>query len=395
MTQTSKNRIKVLIPILICLIGMVGILVYGINHYRQLSFQHISNLCQTIIESHPEAEEEVLSSLKEYSEGANQGEKGEEFLLKYGYRISDFDGGFQSGFIFLTLMVFLLIVVSFMIFYWHTDRYNRRRIEELTDYLECVNIGKFDRIIQSKEDTFSQLEDEIYKTVTTLRQTRDTAVKTKENYADNLANIAHQLKTKITTLSLAWQLSKKSDSAIYVQQMESQLESLTWLEEALLTLSKIDAGVLQLECSKVDVYTALTLAAENLNELLVESAVTVEIPDKGCIEIDGDMEWTMEAFINVIKNCIEHSAPGSVIHCDYSANPLYTEILIWDEGKGFKEEDIPHLFERFYKGKETSEKGIGIGLSLARSIFEMQNGNITARNMQKSGACFEIRVYSH
>ena len=124
MTQTSKNRIKVLIPILICLIGMVGILVYGINHYRQLSFQHISNLCQTIIESHPEAEEEVLSSLKEYSEGANQGEKGEEFLLKYGYRISDFDGGFQSGFIFLTLMVFLLIVVSFMIFYWHTDRYS-------------------------------------------------------------------------------------------------------------------------------------------------------------------------------------------------------------------------------------------------------------------------------
>ena len=203
MTQTSKNRIKVLIPILICLIGMVGILVYGINHYRQLSFQLISNLCQTIIESHPEAEEEVFSSLKEYSEGANRGEKENEFLLKYGYKIGDFDGGFQSGFIFLTLMVFLLIVVSFMIFYWHTDRYNRRRIEELTDYLECVNIGKFDRIIQSKEDTFSQLEDEIYKTVTTLRQTRDTAVKTKENYADNLANIAHQLKTKITTLSLA------------------------------------------------------------------------------------------------------------------------------------------------------------------------------------------------
>ena len=395
MTETSKNRIKVLIPILICIIGMTGILVYAINHYRQLSFQHISKLCQLIIESHPEAEEEVLSSLKEYSEGANQGEKGNEFLLKYGYRIGDFDDGFQSGFIFLTLMVFLLIVGSFLVFYWHTDRYNRRRIEELTEYLESVNIGKFDKIIQSKEDAFSRLEDEIYKTVTTLRQTKDTAVKTKENYADNLANIAHQLKTKITTLSLTLQLSKKSDFTMYVQQMENQLESLSWLEEALLTLSKIDAGVLQLECSKVDIYTALTLATENLNELLVENVVSVSIPDKGCIEIDGDMEWTMEAFINVIKNCIEHSAPGSVIHCDYSVNPLYAEVLIWDEGKGFKEEDIPHLFERFYKGKETSEKGIGIGLSLARSIFEMQNGNITARNMPEGGACFEIRVYSH
>lgn len=209
MTQTSKNRIKLLIPILICLIGMVGIWVHGINHYQQLFFQHISNLCQTIIESHPEAEAEVLSYLKEYSEGTNQGEKGDEFLLKYGYRASDFDGGFQSEFVLLTLMVFLLVVGSFSNFYWHTERYNRRRIEELTDYLECVNIGKFDKIIQSKEDSFSQLEDEIYKTVTTLRQTRDTAVKTKENYADNLANIAHQLKTKITTLSLALQLSKK------------------------------------------------------------------------------------------------------------------------------------------------------------------------------------------
>lgn len=395
MTQGGKNRIKLLIPVLICFVGMAGILFMGMSHYRQLSFAHISRLCEVIIESHPEAEAVVLSSLKEYHEDVEQGYMGNEFLLQYGYRISDFDNGFQLGFVLLIFVVFLFITGSFIIYSWYIERYNQRRIEELTNYLECVNAGKFDRIIQSKEDAFSHLEDEIYKTVTTLRQTKDTAVKTKENYADNLTNIAHQLKTKITTLSLALQLSKKSDSAIFIQQMESQLESLGWLEEALLTLSKIDAGVLQLECSKVDIYTALTLATENLNELLVESAVAVEIPDKGCIEIDGDMEWTMEAFINVIKNCIEHSTPGSVIHCDYSANPLYTEILIWDEGKGFKEEDIPHLFERFYKGKETSEKGIGIGLSLARSIFEMQNGNITARNMQNGGACFEIRVYSH
>lgn len=395
MTQTGNNRIKVLIPITICFIGMISMLALGIYHERQLSFQHISNLCQTMIESHPEMEEVVFSSLKTYYKGSYQGEQDEAFLLQYGYRSNDFDMGFQLGFAFFILIVFSLIVGSFLIYSWYIDSYSRRRIEELTDYLECVNIGKFDRIIQAREDAFSHLEDEIYKTVTTLRQTRDTAVKTKENYADNLANIAHQLKTKITTLSLSLQLLKKSDSHIYVQQMESQLESLSWLEEALLTLSKIDAGVLQLECSKVDIYTALTLATENLNELLVEKSVSVSIPDKGCVEIDGDLEWTMEAVMNVIKNCLEHSDQGRVIHCDYSKNPLYAEILIWDEGKGFAQEDIPHLFERFYKGKETSSKGIGIGLSLARSIFEMQNGNITARNLPGGGACFEIRVYSH
>lgn len=271
----------------------------------------------------------------------------------------------------------------------------RIRIAELTNFLERVNIGVFDKIIQTQEDEFSHLEDEIYKTVTTLRQTRDTAVKTKENFADNLANIAHQLKTKITSLSLSVQLLKQSNSTTYIKQIENQLERLNWLEETLLTISKIDAGALQLEHSKVDVYTALTLAAENLDELLIKKNVFVDIPNKGCIEINGDLEWTMEAFINVIKNCMEHSACGGTVHCDYSENPLYVEILIWDEGKGFEAEDIPHLFERFYRGKRANENGIGIGLPLARSIFEMQNGNIVARNLPEGGACFEIRVYSH
>ena len=103
MTQTSKNRIKLLIPILICLIGMAGILFMGMSHYRQSSFAHISNLCQAIIESHPEAEEVVLSSLKEYHEDTTQGQMGNEFLLQYGYRIGDFDNGFQPGFLFLIL----------------------------------------------------------------------------------------------------------------------------------------------------------------------------------------------------------------------------------------------------------------------------------------------------
>ena len=82
-----------------------------------------------------------------------------------------------------------------------------------------------------------------------------------------------------------------------------------------------------------------------------------------------------------------------MIHCDYSGNPLYAEILIWDDGEGFQTEDIPHLFERFYRGKKAVGNGIGIGLSLAKSIFEMQNGNITARNLPEGGACFEVRVY--
>ena len=108
----------------------------------------------------------------------------------------------------------------------------------------------------------------------------------------------------------------------------------------------------------------------------------------------GDRTWTQEAVLNVLKNCMEHN-PGEVIHCTYEQNALYTKILIWDEGEGFAKEDIPHLFERFYRGKNAAAGGIGIGLALAKEIVERQNGTIRAKNRQSGGACFEIRFYSH
>ena len=98
---------------------------------------------------------------------------------------------------------------------------------------------------------------------------------------------------------------------------------------------------------------------------------------------------------------MEHAPEGSAIQCDYFSNPLYREICIWDEGAGFAKEDIPHLFERFYRGQRSGKEiknndtGVGIGLSIARSILELQNGTITARNLPQGGACFQLKFYSH
>ena len=103
----------------------------------------------------------------------------------------------------------------------------------------------------------------------------------------------------------------------------------------------------------------------------------------------------MEALINLLKNCMEHSRPGGTVHCDYLSNPLYAEIQIWDDGTGFDTEDLPHLFERFYRGRRAVGSGIGIGLALAKEIFELQNGTIQSRNLQGGGACFEIKIYRH
>lgn len=179
-----------------------------------------------------------------------------------------------------------------------------------------------------------------------------------------------------------------------LEQIEKQLLRLTHLEETLLVLSRLDAGTLILQKNEVDVFTLLVLAADNLHELFINYDVSADIPEKGEMCVIVDMDWTMEAVMNLMKNCMEHN-PGGTIHCSYAQNPLYTEILIWDDGEGFAKEDIPHLFERFYRGQNAGKGGIGIGLSLSKEIIERQNGTIRAKNKSGGGAFFEIRFYSH
>lgn len=280
-------------------------------------------------------------------------------------------------------------------------RRQKRRIAELTEYLEKVNTNTAGCIVYTTEDEFSHLQDEIYKTVTSLHKTREDALLAKANYAENLANIAHQLKTPITAISISLQLMEKQQSMEkrqsmeeqYMKQIKKQLDRLSTLEESLLLLSRLDNGTLPMKNEAVDLYTVLNLASDNLDTLLAERNIAVEIREQGCVRIEGDLEWTMEAFMNLIKNCAEHAPANSQVHCTYEKNPLYTEILIWDEGNGFKEEDLPHLFERFYRGNSSKGTGIGIGLSIARAILELENGYITAKNRNEGGACFEIRIY--
>ena len=159
-------------------------------------------------------------------------------------------------------------------------------------------------------------------------------------------------------------------------------------------MSRIDAGTIFLQKKEIDVFTVLVLAADNLQELFTGSGTSVDIPELGEMMITADLDWTMEAIMNLMKNCMEHS-DGGTVRCSYAQNPLYTEILIWDDGEGFAKEDLPHLFERFYRGQNAGEGGIGIGLALAKEMIERQNGTIRAKNRPGGGALFEIRFYSH
>lgn len=270
----------------------------------------------------------------------------------------------------------------------------RRRLQELTVYLEQANAGEAPVLSALGEDELSKLEDEIYKTVTYLYQTREEAVRAKNEFAHNLSNIAHQIRTPITAISLCVQTMEREAGKAEREQIQRQLMRLTHLEEALLLLARLDAGTLVLERKETDVYTLLALAADNLQEIFAQYAVSVEVPELGEMTLQADLDWTMEAVMNLMKNCAEHNA-GGCVHCFYEQNPLYTEILVRDEGAGFDREELPHLFERFYRGKNAGEGGIGIGLALAKEIIERQNGTIRAKNLPEGGACFEIRFYRH
>ena len=258
-------------------------------------------------------------------------------------------------------------------------RGKKRRIEELTRYLEEINMGKQGILVDTTDDEFSHLRDEIYKTVTALYQTRDEAIKAKENYADNLANIAHQLKTPITALLLSVQMMRENPSSDNLAQIERSAGRLQAMEEALLLLSRLDSGTLCLKQEKVDVFTLLTLAFDNLQELFRAGEVQAEVLEAGEVSITADLDWTMEAVMNLVKNCMEHTPRGGCVHCSYEENPLYVQIRIWDEGAGFAEADVFHLFDRFYRGEGEKSGGIGIGLSLAKEIIEMQRGNVRDR----------------
>lgn len=393
MSKGTNSKLTVMFVLSVSFIVAIVITFSLTYYYSCLQFQLLGDFCSGILEKHPDCQQtilEVLKSNRTYSMSSTD----ENILLSFGYQQSDFLG-INGKTCLIASLGFLAGGSLFLFSFRHWNKSKIARIKTLTGYLEKVNTGSQGLLFDTSEDEFSKLQDEIYKTITTLYQTREEALKEKNNFAHNLSNIAHQFKTPITAISLSVQMMKEQPSFDYSGQIRRQLNRLTHLEESLLLLSRIDAGTLVMKKNTVDVFTLLTLASDNLQELFVQNGISVDIPEGGEINIIADLDWTMEAIINLMKNCMEHTKAGTTVHCSYEKNPFYVQIRIWDEGNGFAKEDLPHLFERFYHGKNGSLGGVGIGLFLSKAIIEMQNGIIRAFNLHESGACFEICFYSH
>ena len=389
MSKKSNIKITILFVLSVSLIVAAMTTFLLTIYYRQLCFHILGGFCESMIEKNPDFKQAALELLKTQDFHMT----GENILSNFGYYPSNL-GIMDTTAFWIAALSFLTGGILFLFSFWYWHRKSDARIQALTGYLEKINTGVQGLVFESSDDEFSKLQDEIYKTVTELYQTREEALTARNNFAENLSNIAHQLKTPITSISLTVQMAKEYLGDTRAAEIERQINRLMRLEEALLLLSRIDAGTLVFDRKPTDVFTILSLASDNLYELFMQKGVLIDIPEMGEMNVNVDLNWTMEAFMNLMKNCMEATGIDTAVHCSYEKNPLYVQIRIWDEGEGFAKEDFPHLFERFYHGEKAKNTGIGIGLSLSKAIIERQNGIIRAFNLPNGGACFEIRFYT-
>lgn len=273
-------------------------------------------------------------------------------------------------------------------------RYNS--IAQISNQIDVV-LHNADQLFigDSDEGELSILSSEVSKMTQRIREQNSALKKGKEQLADSLADIAHQLRTPLTSitliLSLAEAASDEHERRKLLKEAEDLLVRMDWLLTSLLKLSRLDAGIVTFQTSTIDLNH---LVNDALRPLLIPMelhgiAVHTEIPEEA--SITGDAGWLSEALQNILKNCMESAGNDGTIEIGCEDNLLYTELTIHDSGPGFDKDVLPCLFERFYRGRNTDATGFGIGLALCRTIVTRQGGSVTAKNHPQGGALFAIR----
>jgi len=248
---------------------------------------------------------------------------------------------------------------------------------------------------ESEEGELSILQSEITKMTRRIREQNDALKKEKERLADSLADIAHQLRTPLTSANLILSLLENSvdenEQKTLLRETEGLFLQMDWLLNSLLKLSRLDAGIVVFKSEPIDLNLLINAALHPflISMELHHTEVQTDVPKK--MIIWGDVSWLSEAVQNVLKNCMESVGDYGRIEITGVDNPLFAEIAVRDNGTGFDKEDLPRLFDRFYRGKNAGATGYGIGLALSKMIITKQEGTITAKNHPQGGAVFSIR----
>lgn len=293
-----------------------------------------------------------------------------------------------------SVVTFLLGAILTLTFYIVTKK-RYKKIADLNNYLSLVCAGNY--MIDIKDNTegeLSILKNNLYKVIVLLRSKNELLEKDKIYLADSLADISHQLKTPLTSLMVMVDLLKDEKNIDkqkqFISIIEIQISKIKWLVENLLKLSKLDAGTIKFKKEQIDVLSVIT---KSLSPFLVQMemkniSLETTIND---FSFTGDLNWTSEAVENIIKNCIEHTADYGKLNIETGVTNIYSYIKITDNGCGIKKKDLPHIFERFYQGENSSKESVGIGLALAKTIVENQGGSIEVTSEENVGTEFIIK----
>ena len=295
-------------------------------------------------------------------------------------------------------IIIVCLVIESISLYFTKKKYND--ISELTYKIDKIlHNNDYTNFDVNKEGELAVLNSEIYKMTVRLREQSERLENEKNYLKDYLADISHQIRTPMTSIKMI--ISRLSSQEItfeeqfrLIKEISKLLTRIEWLITALLKVAQLKSDTVKLKKEKISVEKVISKALEPLRIQAEIKNVEIKQKIENGTNYKGDFYWSIEAISNILKNCIEHSENGGSIEIISKINPIYTEIVITDEGNGICKEDLPHLFERFYRGNNSGSESIGIGLYLTKMIISKQNGVITAKNRENKGAEFNIKFFN-
>ena len=401
MLKSKKVTIPIIVLSIIMIVISSMILKNKEQEYQKIVNESIAEIVGKIKEEYPNVkEEEIIKILNESNEGKSEGQK---VLQKYGINIKEnpaieaMENQEQEIMIINVVsigvsVILLLIIVNI---YYHS---RNQKIQEIIKYIEAINNKNYDlKIAENTEDDLSNFRNELYKIAIMLKEQASQSINNKKALQTSLEDISHQLKTPLTSISIMLDNIRENPNMDehtrqeFIYEISRQINWINWLVISLLKLSKLDSNTAVFVQKEIKVEDLINNVVKNLAIPIDIKQQNVIVNGSSDVMFVGDYNWQLEALTNIVKNCIEHTVENKNIYINWEENNFYTKIAIKDEGVGIDKKDVKHIFERFYKGKNSSENSVGIGLALAKSIIEKDNGYIICASELGRGTTFEIK----
>ena len=297
-----------------------------------------------------------------------------------------------SQFVMLFLWT-LLLFLGTMLFLYRRERLYRKSENIIKNYID----GNYTvHLPQSNEGNIYQLLASVDQLATMLQAKNDTEQKTKEFLKNTISDISHQLKTPLSALMMYQEIiENEPDNPETVKEFSfkigTALKRIEQLIQSMLKITRIDAGSIYFEKSNYSISNILNHAISELTTRANNEKKEIVI--NGDLEqmLYCDIEWTGEAIGNIVKNALDHTDAGGKITISWERTPAMIRIFITDNGHGIAQEDIHHIFKRFYRSKNTSDsQGIGLGLPLAKAVVEGQGGILSVQSERLQGTTFTL-----